>query len=191
MSFNRETEERIQRFAQVQSQNYLEEAEMTYLEKLRRKSYQTKDKITRKASRFKRRSDIGLDAQNDMVLYMSDFMADLVSQGLSEQEAFEKASEALKLGSGSEQSAYMDERLRQYIESRDPAEQETIGGFFGGFTLIGLTLGGLIGFLCGGGRTAFLSGGWIDTLIGVGVGLLIGTGLGLIAQGLITLKNRK
>lgn len=191
MSFSRETQEKIKRFAKEQSQNYLEEAEMTYMEKLRRKSGQTKDKIGRKLSRFKGHSDKGLEAQNDMVLYMSDHMNDLMSQGLTEQEAFEKASEAMKQGSGSEQSANFNERLRQYIENRDLAAQEVIGVFYGGLMFIGMAAGGLIGYLAGGGRIAFLSGGWIDTVIGVGVGLFVGLGLGLISHGIIAMINRK
>lgn len=191
MSFSRETQGKIKRFAKEQSQYYLEDAEMTYMEKLRRKGGQTKDKIGRKLSRFKGRSDTGLEAQNDMVLYMSDYMNDLMSQGLTEQEAFEKASEAMKQGSGSEQSADLNERLRQYIENRDPAEQEAIGVFYAGFMFIGMAAGGVIGYLSGGGRMAFLSGGWIDAVIGVGVGLFIGLGLGLISNGVIAMTKRR
>lgn len=37
MSFNHEIQQRINQFAEEQAQHYLEEAEMTYLEKLRKK----------------------------------------------------------------------------------------------------------------------------------------------------------
>lgn len=191
MNFSREIQEKIKRFAKEQSQNYLEEAEMTYMEKLRKKSGQSIDKIGKKLSRFKSRSDIGLEAQNDMVLYMSDYMNDLMSQGLTEQEAFEKASEVLIQGSDSKQSDDLNERLRQYIENRDPAEQEAIGVIYGGCTLIGMAAGGLISFLSVGGRSAFLSGGWIDTIIGMAVGLFLGTGVALISHGIIALIKRK
>ena len=164
---------------------------MTYMEKLRRKSGQTKDKIGKKLSRFKGCSDKGLEAQNDMALYMSDYVNDLISQGLTEQEAFEKASEVLKSDSGTEQSTDFTRWMQAHIENHDPAEQETIGVFYGGFTVIGLTVGGLIGFLSSGGRLSFLCGGWIDTLIGIGTGILIGTGLGLISHGVIAMINRK
>ena len=46
MSFSREIQERINRFSKEQSQNYLQDAEMTYMEKLRKKSGQTKRKST-------------------------------------------------------------------------------------------------------------------------------------------------
>ena len=190
MNFSNETQEKIKHFAKEQSRNYLEEAEMTYMEKLRRKSDQAKDKVGVKLSRFKGRSDKGLEAQNDLELYMSDYIDDLISQGLTEQEAFEKASETLKFNSGSEQAAHFNERLWDYIENRDPAEQEAIGAFYGGFILIAMVAGGLIGFLSSGGRESFLAGGWIDMVIGVGVGLLAGVGLGLISHGIIIMREK-
>lgn len=79
MRFSRETEERINRFAKEQSQHYLDAAEMTYMEKLRRKTGQTQQKIGRKLSRFKGSPDQAREAQNDMILYMSDYMNDLIA----------------------------------------------------------------------------------------------------------------
>jgi hypothetical protein len=161
------------------------------MEKLRRKSGQTKHKIARKLARFKRQSGQGLEVQNDMTLYMTDYMNDLLSQGLSEQEAFEKASEAMRFAGESEQAAELEERFRQYYENRDPAADEAIGVFYGGFMLIGMVSGGVIAYLSGGGRMAFLSGGWIDTIIGVAIGLFIGVGTGMISHGMMAVRKKK
>ena len=133
MSFSRDIQERINRFTKEQSQNYLQDAEMTYIEKLRKKSGQTKRKIDKQLSKFKGRSDQAREAQDDMMLYMSDYMNDLMSQGLTEQEAFIKASEELQFASNSEQSEDLHERFQQYYENRDPADYEAIGLFYGGF----------------------------------------------------------
>lgn len=57
MSFSNETKQKISQFAKEQAQHYLKEAEMTYLEKLRAKTNQTKHKIGRKLARFKGSSD--------------------------------------------------------------------------------------------------------------------------------------
>src|SRR5690606_27396664 len=111
MSFSRETVEKINKFAKEQSQHYLEEAEMTYMEKLRRKSDQTKGKIMAKLAKFKSHSDTALEAQNDMILYMSDYMKDLIAEGLSEQEAFEHAKKELQFRSETEKSADLQERF--------------------------------------------------------------------------------
>lgn len=191
MSFSRETQEKINRFAKEQSQNYLQDAEMTYIEKLRQKSGQAKRKIGRKLARFKGQSGQGLEAQNDMTLYMIDYMNDLISQGLSEQEAFDKASEAMKFASDSQQSADLSERFIQYYENHAPATDDVIGLLYGGFSLLGMTLGALTGFLSSGGVPAFLDSGWINTLIGCGIGMFIGTGLSMIAHAIVTAYRRR
>lgn len=191
MSFSHETQQKVSQFAKDQAQHYLEEAEMTYLEKLRRKTGQTRQKIGKKLARFKGSSEQGREAQNDMILYMSDYMNDLVSRGLSEQEAFEKAKEELSTSGDSELHTDLHERFRQYYENTDPAAYETIGLFYGGFLFIGLTVGSLVGYVTSGGRPAFMNGGWIDTLVGTGVGMLIGIGLGQISHAIVVAMKRK
>ncbi|AEG59713.1 hypothetical protein [Desulforamulus ruminis] len=190
MSFSHEVKERINRFAKEQSQYYLEEAEMTYMEKLRRKTGQTKSKIMARLAKFKNRSETSLEAQNDMILYMSDYMNDLIAEGCSEQEAFERAKEELKFRSETPKSFDLQERFAEYYENRDPADYEAIGLFYAGFMFFGLSIGALVGFLGSGGREMFLSGGWIDTLIGVIAGAIIGMGLGLISNAIIVLKKK-
>lgn len=191
MSFSHEIKDKITQFAREQSQHYLEEAEMTYMEQLRRKTGQTKNKVMAKLAKLKSRSERSLEAQNDMILYMSDYMKDLISGGLSEKEAFERAKEELKFRSETAKSADLQERFAEYYENRDPADHEAIGLFYAGFMFFGLSIGALTGFLGSGGRAMFLSGGWIDTVIGVVVGTIIGMGLGLISNAIIVLKNKR
>jgi hypothetical protein len=191
MSFSLETQQRIEQFAREQSQHYLEKAEMTYLEKLRKKSGQTKRKIGRKLARFKSRSEQGREAQNDMLLYMSDYMEDLMSKGLSEQEALEKAKEELAASSESDRHADLRERFYQYYGDRDPADYEAAGLLYGGFLILGVAAGALVGYALSGGRQEFLNSGWVDTLIGAGAGALLGIGLGLISNAIIVAIKRK
>ncbi|WP_310603367.1 hypothetical protein [Anaerosporobacter sp.] len=191
MSFSREIQEKINRFAAEQSKNYLQDAEMTYMEKLRKKGGEAKGKLNRNISRFKNRSEQSIEAQNDLILYISDYMNDLMSQGLSEEDAFAKASETMKFESGSKQTTDIEKRFQEYYENMDPAQHELIGMQYGGLTLIGLTVGGLVGYIASGGRTAFLGGGWIDTLIGLGVGVLIGVGIALIGHALILSRTKR
>jgi hypothetical protein len=66
-----------------------------------------------------------------------------------------------------------------------------VGLFYGGFVIIGMSLGTFVGFLIGGGREEFLSTGWVETLIGTATGLLLGVGIGLISHGVFVYKNRK
>lgn len=191
MSFSKETQQKINQFAKEQSQHYLDAAEMTYMEKLRKKTEQTKQKAGRKLARFKNRSDQALEAQDDMILYMSDYISDLMTNGMTEQEAFDKAKEQLAASGESELHNDIQERFREYYENRDLAADEAIGLFYAGFAIIGLVGGALVGYITSGGRQEFLSGGFIDTLIGTFVGLLIGTGLALISHAIITGRKRK
>lgn len=190
MSFSHDMLQKIKQFAKEQAPYYLEEAEMTYLEKLRRKSSQTKQKINKKLARFKGNSEQSREAQNDMILYMSDYMNDLISQGLSEQEAFAKAREELSAPGDSDLHANLHERYRKYYENHHPADDEVVGLFYGGFFFIGVVAGALCGYVWGGGRTEFLHGGWIDTLIGTGLGALLGIGLGLVSNAIVFVNKR-
>nr|WP_150960597.1 hypothetical protein [Aneurinibacillus sp. XH2] len=199
MSFSREVQEKMNQFAQEQSQHYLDEAEMTYMGKLRRKTGQAKNKLLKKLAKFKNRSETSLEAQNDMIIYMSDYMIiymsdymnDLIAGGLSEREALERAKADLAFRSETARSSDLQERFERYFENRDPADYEAIGLFYAGFLFLGSAIGALVGFLGSGGRGNFLAGGWIDTLTGVVVGAVIGIGMGLISNAIITLKKKK
>ncbi|HHY39810.1 MAG TPA: hypothetical protein GX502_01010 [Syntrophaceticus sp.] len=190
MNLSDEIMEEIKRFAKEQSQYYLEEAEMTYLEKLRLKTGQIKNSFTAKLAKLKSRSDLSIEAQSDMILYICDYMKDLMEQGLSEQEAFERAKEEFRFRSNTAKSADLQERFAEYYKNRNPADYEAIGLFYAGFLFFGLAIGTLIGFLDSGGRDMFLYGGWIDTLIGLVFGGVIGLGSGLISHAIIVLKNK-
>ncbi len=96
MSFSPEIKEKIDEFARELLQYYLEEAEMTYMEKLRWEIGQTKNKIMARLGKLKSRSETSLEVQNDMIIHMSNYMNDLIAEGFSEQGAFERAKEELK-----------------------------------------------------------------------------------------------
>lgn len=190
MNFSDEMKGKIKQFAKEQSQFYLEEAEMTYLEKLKYKTGQMKGKVTAKLSKLKSQSNMSIEAQNDMMLYMSDYMKDLMEQGLSEQAAFERAKEELQYRSETTESAQLQKRFAEYYENLDSAQFEAVGLFYAGFMFFGVSIGALIGFLGSGGKEMFFTGGWIDTLIGVITGGIIGIGLGLISNAMILLKKK-
>ena len=185
MSLSNETNQKINKFAEEQAQNYLENSEMTYMEKLRKKGSQTKSKIGAKLAKFKAHSEKGNEVKDDMALYMSDYISDLISRGMSEQEAFEKAKSEMIEISKSEQNGDLRDRFAEYYKNKTPAAYEAEGLLFGGFTTIGLVIGGLTGYIAGGGRVEFLNGGWIDMLIGIGCGIVLGAGIAMIANAVI------
>lgn len=191
MSISHETQQRVNQFAKEQSRYYLDAAEMTYMEKLRRKTDSTKRKINTRLARFKGSSGQAIDAQNDLILYMSDYISDLVAKGVSEQEAYEKAEDELAATGDSDFHSTIQERYRQYYENYDPASLETAGLLYGGFVTLGMVIGALAAYILGGGRQEFLNGGWIDTLIGAGAGILLGAGLGQISHAIIASIKRR
>ena len=68
-------------------------------------------------------------------------------------------------------------------------EQYTVAGLLvGGFTILGMMLGAITGFLIGGGPSEFLNNGWIWTVSGLTLGALLSAGLGLIGLA-IHVKN--
>lgn len=190
MNFSEETKEKIKQFAKEQSKYYLEEVEMTYLEQLRQKTGQMKSKFLEKFAKLKSRSDISIEAENDMILYMSDYMKDLMESGLSEQEALERAKKELQFRSDTVQSDDLQKRFAKYYENCHSTDLEIIGLFYGGFLFFGLSIGALIGFILGGGKEMFLSGGWLETMIGAAVGTMIGIGMGQISNALVLLKSQ-
>jgi hypothetical protein len=189
MSFSKETQQKIDRFAAEMSQRYLSDVEMTHLESLRKNVRQGMSSVGEQIAKFRAKSGKSIDAQNDLALYMSDYMSDLMSQGLTEQGAFEKAKMELS-ATNTEQASDLHERFIQYYKNRDPAEEEAIGSFYGGFLFLGVAVGGLIGFLVSGGVPAFSADGWIYTLVGVVTGAFIGIGLGLISNAIIAAIKR-
>ena len=78
---------------------------------------------------------MSMEAQNDMILYMSDYMKDLMEEGLSEQEAFERAKEALKFRSETTVSNDLKKRFEEYYENLDIAHHEAIGLFYAAFMM--------------------------------------------------------
>jgi hypothetical protein len=143
-------------------------------------------------AKFKTHSKKSEEVRDDMILFMSDYINDLVSQGMSEQEAFEKAKTEMTAAGESESSRNMDinDRLEEYYKQKSPAAYEAEGLLFGGFSIIGVFLGGLIGYIAGGGRVEFLNGGWIDMLIGIGCGAVLGTGVAMIVNAIISAMKK-
>lgn len=188
MNISNETQQKINRFADEHSQHYLENTEMTYMEKLRGKSSRVKNKVGEKMAKFRSHSERGREVRGDIILYMNDYMSDLISQGMNEKEAFDKAS-AEMAEAGESKTRY--DGIIDYYSKKSPEEYASEGIFYGGFSIIGIVTGGLIGYLTGGGRSEFLSGGWIDLLIGLGCGAVLGTGIAMIVNAVIGIVKRK
>ena len=181
----------MNQFAKEQSRYYLDAAQMTYKEKLQAKASKTKSKAARKLARFKGSSDQANEAHSDMLLYMNDYMNDLVANGMSESEALEKAKADLTVSHEQEIANDYNWQYERLYEQNAAAYYETVGLFYPGFLFIGIAIGGLTGYFLGGGQHGFLQGGWIDTLVGLAAGVLLGLGAALISHALFSSANRR
>ncbi|MFD1901691.1 hypothetical protein GQR36_19845 [Enterococcus termitis] len=97
MTINSDTQQKIKQFSKEQAELYLNDAEMTYMEKLRRKAGKNREKVGQKLARFKNTSDKGQEIQDDMILYMNDYITDLIAGGMQEQEALKKRVQSFDL----------------------------------------------------------------------------------------------
>lgn len=171
-NYTQQTELDIERFAKEQADLYFDQR-----------------KSSVKPSKSENTSSIIQEMQDGLIFYISGYVNGLISHGLSEEEAFAKTQLELS-SSKSKQFIDLYDRFQEYYVLRNSADYEGIGLFYGGFLSLGLPIGGLIGFLAGGGVPEFLNAGWIYTMIGLVAGLLIGIGLGQIANAVLMTCKR-
>ncbi len=177
--------------------------EETYREHLQRKFEQKLNKAKRKMNHYRHKFSLrpsNQDFADEIKTYLSDGIADLMAQGMSEAEALhatkEKFDEAELSDSFDEFMSEFDDfglqEWNKHIQLWYMQHGETIGLFYAGFMIFGMVFGSLIGFLTSGGISAFLShGGWVYTLIGLTVGLFTGLGLGMISNAITVAIKRK
>lgn len=166
-----ETRGKIDKFAVEQAGYYLDDAEKTYIEKLKSKGITAKNKLQAKAAKFKLKSASVSNAKNDMVEYMTDYINDLTAGGMDESEAYLKAAENLKYdGQKSEQG--FAEKFNKYYEEMSPAAYEAIGLYYGAFVIIGL----IFGAVCGAALAVYVFN--INAVAGAVSGALAGLFLG-------------
>ena len=176
--------------------------EETYKEYLKRKFDELKEECLKEATKIRHKFSLkpshDLDFAEEIKAYLSDGILDLKAEGYSEEEALritmEKFDEAeLQESFQDFMKEFNDFGMEEYLMKSEQwyvENGEIIGLFYGGFAILGVTLGALIGFLTSGGLAELLVGGWIYTLIGAGVGAMLGIGIGVISHGIIAMKKK-
>jgi len=174
----------------------------TYREHLQRKFDQKMEKAKAKIDKYKYKLGFkpsDRDFADEIRTYLRDGVAELMAQGKPEDEALRLTMEKFDVAElKSSFDDFMDEFNDFGVEEWKMSQQwyrengESVGLFYAAFVLIGLVLGPLVGFLCGGGVAGFAPDrGWIYTLIGLGVGIIGGAALGLLSQAVIVTVKRK
>ena len=174
----------------------------TYKEYLEKKFNKFKKEYVKGAKKYRHKLSLkpsyNLDFAEEIKAYLSEGIIDLKTEGYSEEEALRLTLE--KFDEAELQESFQDfmkefddfgmEEYRMKSKEWYLENGETIGLFYGGFTILGVTIGACIGFLASGGIPLFLNMGWIYTLIGAVLGAMIGVGCGLIAQGMIVARKK-
>lgn len=126
------------------------------------------------------------DFKEEIKTYLYDSILDLMEDGMTESDALSKTTKQFDMA---ELMPEMETFMKEFndfgmeLDEEWYAKHGAVGSFYGGFIILGITLGTLIGFLT--------TGTILSCLIGAGFGLFIGVGLGLISQGIISTKSLK
>ena len=184
-----ELQKRIEQFSREQSHYYLDRAQMTYWEKLQDKVERTRGKVSHKLDRFKLRSNQSMESQADLTTYMTDFVNDLMAQGLSADEAYAQAAQELAYNSGSNRADELSDRYyHEYFSTFEQMEWQDLipngssaigfGLYYSGGVLVGSVLGALIGLLIG--LNFFVELFWVAVIIGLLSGAIFGVGCAML-----------
>jgi len=181
----REIDKMVERVAR--KAGYTGTGEMGYRDLLQAKLEQKREKLRRKADRYRRKLSLkprNTDFAEEIRTYLTDGLRDLMAEGHTEEEAIkmtlEKFDEA-ELAHGFE--AFVSEfegfGMEEWMKDWHRHGGEAVGLFYAGFLFLGVAAGGLFGYIFG--------HSWISTGIGLAVGVVTGLGLGLLSNGLISL----
>lgn len=165
--------------------------DMTYKEVLQTKYEQKIRKMRGKLDRYK--GKLGLkpkrtDFTEEIRTYLRDGMDELMAQGHSLEEAIRLTGEKFD-------EAELAESFDAFVKNFDEfglgeeamrnqwRQNEEAGGLiYGGFSTLGVALGGLIGFIN--------MGPWYYIVIGVGAGAMIGTSIAMICNAVLIRKGK-
>lgn len=163
--------------------------ELTYQEHLQMKVERVKKKFNAKVQKQKDKLGIGRknnDIAEEIKTYLSDSIIDLMAEGHTEEEAlkitlqqFDEAE--LKPDFDSFMHEFNDFGMEENMEWYSK-NGEAIGLFFAAFTVLGITLGALIGY--------FIATSWIGAIFGGASGMFIGVGLGLLSMAIMVSKRK-
>ena len=187
MELKKETLEDIQKFAKEQASKNLSSAELSVFERVAKKGDVAKSKVIKNISKLKVTSDQVKDATDDLTQYMNDYIADLMQEGHTEEQALEMAKENLstKVEYNTED---IHDKYREYYMNRDLGEQEAIGLYYAGFTCLGLSLGVIAGIILGSFKV-FTDSFWLTFSVSTVIGIVVGASFALIKNASISAKN--
>ncbi len=192
-ALSRETNQKLARMVErvARKAGYTGQGDLTYREHLQLKLDQNREKLERKVKKYRHKFSLHpkkTDFAEEIETYLRDGLMDLMKEGHSEEDALkitmEKFDEAEDKGDFEDMmhtfdNFGMNEHWPQWFEDSG----EAIGLLYAAFVILGLTVGGLIGYLSG--HTL------ISVLAGIGVGLGIGIGLGLLSHGIFSAIKQK
>lgn len=193
-TLSREAIDKIEKMVErvARKAGYTGKENMTYKEIIQSKLEQKRHKLESKIDKYRHKFSTkpsNTDFAEEIKTYLKDGLLDLINEGYSEEEAIkitmEKFDEAeLKDSFEDFIEAFGGFGMEEYKDNMEwySKNGEAIGLFYAAFVVLGLTIGGFLGYLIG--QTL------VSTLIGLGVGFFTGAGLGLLSNAIIVI-NRK
>lgn len=166
--------------------------QQSYYEQLQQKLTETKTKAENKLHKVKIKLGMAKtmpDFAEEIRGYLKDGLLDLIAEGHTEEQAL-----ALTLDkfNQTEMDSDFDGLMRAYnqfgleeetMHQRQNVPYDAIGVFYGAYFILGITTGGLLGWLLG--------NGWADIIGGIAVGLGFGLGLGVLTMAILMLRGHR
>jgi len=188
MELGKETIENIEKFATKEATEILNNSELSIFERLTKKGNQTKGNFVKNVSKLKVRSNETKEAIEELRAYMEEYIKDMINHGVSEEVAFEMAKEKIAAEKEKDYEDEVTEKYKEYYNNIDMARQEALGLYFAGFTLLGITVGSIIGLLLG--LTVFEKSFWITFGVSIGLGTLMGISMAMLKNAAIIMKDK-
>ena len=190
-SLSREAQARIEKMVErvARKAGYTGREAMTYRELLQAKLEQKRRKLKDKLERYRRKLSMkpsNTDFAEEIHAYLTDGVIDLVNEGRSEEEAIQIT---LKKFDEAEPNRSFEDFAKalggfgmdEWMKDWHAKNGEAIGMFYAAFSVLGMTLGALLGYLLG--RV------WQTALIGLAAGLFFGIGLGLLSHAILVSRR--
>ncbi|MBD8500092.1 hypothetical protein [Paenibacillus arenosi] len=185
MKISQELEQKITKYVK-QSTHLVDSDDLTYFEKIALVARLKMNSAKKAANKLKWTSKENKEAQEDLMNYMTDYIFDQITEGYSEEEAFERAKAAFSVENPDNPLLKSDS---DWINHYEPHVVDAVNLYYAAYLFIGLALGAFLGLVL-----QILTQ---DQVIGVvlfiaaGIGSVGGLGAAMLKNAQITMHNHK
>lgn len=171
MTLTDKTQTAIETLAKKAVKNTLSSNELSYFEKVARKFDEIEEKARQKFYPNRKEDEAELES------YIQDYVEELIANGLSEEDALEKAAAVILAEQPKNPEEKRKEAYQAHYENISVAEEEAIGLTYGSRIFLGIVIGAMLGII----TQIIYTGSLFGIAFGVFLvlGLFLGVALGL------------